>query len=317
VTNGLEARGNTALSFGPFLITRVGLIVKRKPTEAEWAELFGRLDGVEDAYRWAFGDALRAVEVEYGEAAAQMTAAYPEYEYDALRQYRWVADKVEFVLRNTNLSWSHHYQVGRLEPKEQKKWLTTAEAMGWTVRELRAALREGAPAEIPELPPGKFAVIVVDPPWPYGTSYDQEGRRAASPYPEMSLEEIAGIPLPAGDDCMLWLWTTHAFMRHAFGLLDQWEFQEKAILTWVKDRMGLGQWLRSQSEFCIMAVKGKPQITLTSQTTVVAGKLREHSRKPDEFYALVESLCPGRKLDYFSREKREGWAQVGNEPNKF
>ena len=174
----------------------------------------------------------------------------------------------------------------------------------------------------PTVPDGLFDVIAIDPPWPYGESidvsgYDPAGHRASNPYPEMSLDDIRAIELPAADDCVLWLWTTHRFMRHAFPILDSWGFEDKAILTWVKDRMGLGRWLRSQSEFCIMAVRGSPLITLTNQTTVLRGPMREHSRKPDEFYALVESLCAGRKLDYFSREKRQGWEQFGNDPARF
>lgn len=166
-------------------------------------------------------------------------------------------------------------------------------------------------------PEGFYSVLVIDPPWPYGTKYDSDGRRAANPYPEMSLDELQAMELPAADDCVLWLWTTHKFMRHAFGLLDAWGFRDVAILTWVKDRMGLGTWLRSQSEFCIMAVKGRPTIHLTNQTTVIHGPMREHSRKPDEFYAMVDALCVGRKLDYFSREQREGWEQAGNDVAKF
>ena len=85
----------------------------------------------------------------------------------------------------------------------------------------------------------------------------------------------------------------------------------------MKDRFGVGRWLRSKSEFCIMAVKGSPKVDLTNQTTIIDAPMREHSRKPDAFYALVDSLCVGRKLDYFSREKRPGWEQFGNEPAKF
>ncbi len=164
---------------------------------------------------------------------------------------------------------------------------------------------------------GVFGVIVIDPPWPYGTKYDPDNRRAASPYPEMSMEDIELIDFHPANNAVLWLWTTHRFMRHSFGILDAWGFGDKAIVTWVKDRMGLGSWLRSQSEFCIMAVKGKPVINLTNQTTVIKGPLREHSRKPDEFYAMVESLCPGRRLDYFAREKRKGWITYGSETAKF
>jgi N6-adenosine-specific RNA methylase IME4 len=163
----------------------------------------------------------------------------------------------------------------------------------------------------------KYDVIVVDPPWPYGTKYDPYGRRAANPYPEMSLDEIKAIKLPAADDCVLWLWTTHKFMRYAFDIVDTWGFRDVAILTWVKDRIGLGSWLRSQTEFCIMAIKGSPMINLSNQSTVIYGKLREHSRKPDEFYEMVNGLCIGRKLDYFSREQREGWEQYGNDTGRF
>ncbi len=166
-------------------------------------------------------------------------------------------------------------------------------------------------------PSGKYDVIVIDPPWPYGTAYNPAGRRAASPYPEMSLDEIRAINLPAADNCVLWLWTTHKFMRESFGILDAWGFRDVAILTWVKDRMGLGSWLRSQSEFCIMAVRGHPTVNLTNQTTVIYGEMREHSRKPDEFYSMVESLCSGYKIDWFSREKREGWEQFGAEAERF
>jgi N6-adenosine-specific RNA methylase IME4 len=168
-----------------------------------------------------------------------------------------------------------------------------------------------------DMPAGKFEVIVIDPPWPYGTQYDPDGRRAANPYPEMSLEEIQALELPHADDCVLWLWTTHKFMRYSFEILEKWGFRDVAILTWVKDRMGLGTWLRSQSEFCIMAVRGCPTINLTNQTTVINGAMREHSRKPDEFYQMIKELCPGRILDYFSREKREGIEAFGNETGKF
>lgn len=162
-----------------------------------------------------------------------------------------------------------------------------------------------------------YSCIVIDPPWGYGTEYDPNGRRAANPYPEMTLEQIKDIKLPTTDDCVLWLWTTHKFMRHSFDIIDTWGFRDVSILTWKKDRIGLGSWLRSQSEFCIMCVKGSPVVNLSNQSTVIEGKLREHSRKPDEFYSMVDSLCVGTKLDYFSREQRNGWDTFGNDESKF
>lgn len=162
-----------------------------------------------------------------------------------------------------------------------------------------------------------YSCIVIDPPWGYGTEYDPNGRRAANPYPEMTLEQIKNIKLPVTNDCVLWLWTTHKFMRHSFDIIDTWGFRDVSILTWKKDRIGLGSWLRSQSEFCIMCVKGSPVVNLSNQSTVIEGKLREHSRKPDAFYSMVDSLCVGTKLDYFSREQRNGWDTFGNDESKF
>ena len=79
----------------------------------------------------------------------------------------------------------------------------------------------------------------------------------------------------------------------------------------------MGDWLRGKTEHCILAIRGKPVINLTNQTTVLNAPLREHSRKPDEFYQMISDLCPGRKIDIFSRESREGWDQWGCENDKF
>jgi N6-adenosine-specific RNA methylase IME4 len=89
------------------------------------------------------------------------------------------------------------------------------------------------------------------------------------------------------------------------------------MLTWAKDRMGTGEWLRGQTEHCLLAVKGRPVITLTNQTTVIQGPVREHSRKPDDFYTLVESLCPGSKVEFFARSQRAGWVAHGDQTELF
>jgi N6-adenosine-specific RNA methylase IME4 len=117
------------------------------------------------------------------------------------------------------------------------------------------------------------------------------------------------------DDCILWFWTTNHHMRLAYQVLDAWGFQEKTILTWVKDRMGRGDWLRGQTEHCIVAVRGKPIVELTNQTTVLHGPLRANSQKPVQFYDLVESLCPApRYADLFSRYRHnEKWDRHGDQ----
>lgn len=173
--------------------------------------------------------------------------------------------------------------------------------------------------EPPPLPEGPFRVIVADPPWVYQKRREDPSRRGIVTYPDMSTEEICALPVAmiAADDAVLWLWTTNAHMRNAFSVVDAWGFAEKTVLTWVKDRMGTGDWLRGQTEHCILAVRGKPVVTLTNQTTVLRAQAREHSRKPDEFYRLVETLCPGSKLELFAREKKPGWEVWGNDTRHF
>ena len=164
---------------------------------------------------------------------------------------------------------------------------------------------------------GQYGVIVIDPPWQYEKRNGDITHRGRCPYPTMTIEELCKIDLPMEDDCIVWLWTTNAFMHESFHVLDAWGLIPKTILTWVKDRMGLGDWLRGKTEHCILATKGKPIVNLTNQTTVLNAPVREHSRKPDEFYELVRNLCPGRKLEVFARETREGFDVYGAESNKF
>ena len=87
------------------------------------------------------------------------------------------------------------------------------------------------------------------------------------------------------------------------------------MLTWAKDKMGMGDWLRGQTEHCIMAVRGKPVVTLTNQTTLLQAPMRGHSVKPKEFYDLVEKLCPApRYADLFSRYRHnDKWDCHGDE----
>jgi N6-adenosine-specific RNA methylase IME4 len=143
--------------------------------------------------------------------------------------------------------------------------------------------------------------------------------RGTCPYPSMPVDDIMAMPVQdrTCENAILWLWTTNAFMVQAHNVAVAWGFTVKTILTWVKNKIGTGDWLRGQTEHCLMCVRGKPVVELTNQTTVLHGPLREHSRKPDEFYAMVETLCPGSKCDLFSRQERTGWVSFGAEVGMF
>src|SRR5260221_65339 len=98
----------------------------------------------------------------------------------------------------------------------------------------------------------------------------------------MSIEQMCVLPVASimHEDSILWMWTTNAFMRHAYTVLDAWGFKDKTILTWDKGRFGTGDYLHGQTEHCIMAVRGKPTVELTNQTTLLRAPAREHSPKP-------------------------------------
>lgn len=174
---------------------------------------------------------------------------------------------------------------------------------------------EAIASEPPPMPGGKYRVIVCDPPWHYDGRVSDASHRAANPYPSMSIDEIKALPVGdhAEADSILWLWTTNSHIMHSFDIAEAWGFTYKTMLTWAKDKMGLGDWLRGQTEHCLLCVRGKPVVQLTNQTTLLKAPSQKHSAKPDAFYELVETLCPGSKLEMFQRRPRDGWKGHGDE----
>ncbi len=163
------------------------------------------------------------------------------------------------------------------------------------------------------LPEGKYEAIAIDPPWNYGREYDPETSRVANPYPEMKQEELLELDIPSADDSAMFLWTTHAFIFDAKELLDKWGFEYKATMVWNKEKIGMGHWLRMQCEFCLVGIKGKPKWNNTTWRDIINEGRREHSRKPEAFYKMVDDVVTGRKLEYFSRTARDGWEVFGND----
>lgn len=180
----------------------------------------------------------------------------------------------------------------------------------------RKAKIEEQKEEIAKLvkPTGKYNVIVMDPPWKFEGEYDADGRRGAGDYPTMTMDEIEIIKLPAEDDCILWLWGVDLYLKETLEVIEAWGFERKSTLIWVKDKFGLGRWLRNQHEYCFLCVKGKPIIHGGSTPSILNAPRLAHSEKPQEFYNLVEKICPyPKKLDYFARKKRDGWDVFGDE----
>jgi N6-adenosine-specific RNA methylase IME4 len=190
-----------------------------------------------------------------------------------------------------------------------------------TVKQAERSIRtekQVAQAESYKLPDGRYAVIAADPPWQYDDKL--EGINRELPYPTMPLAEICALDVGAraAQSCVLWLWVTNAHLLDgsAAAVLKAWGFEAKTILTWVKDKIGLGRWLRGKTEHVILAVKGHPVLRLTNQSTVLEAPRRANSEKPPEFYAMVEELCvapQGGRLELFARAARAGWVTSGSE----
>ena len=201
----------------------------------------------------------------------------------------------------------------------------TGRATGIARRLKVAKQADALQAEPPPLPTGPFRVLVVDPPWSYEKRSQNASQRGRTPYPPMTVEEISAMPvgeMAHPDGAVLWLWVTNAHLLEVddqcrstpHRILAAWGFTPKTMLTWRKDRLGTGDWLRGKTEHCILAVRGRPTVTLSNQTTDLgAPHPKDHSAKPEEFYELVEELCPGSKIEVFSRTNRPGWTTYGDE----
>ncbi len=170
-------------------------------------------------------------------------------------------------------------------------------------------------AEPEPLPTGPFRVVVADPPWRYDKRSEDGTKKANTEYATMDTDAVKALAVKeiAEKDAVLWLWTTNAHLPEAFAVVRSWGFTYKTLLTWDKGRIGVGDWLRGQTEHCLFCTRGKPTVELTGQSTLVREMRTDHSRKPDAFYQLVESLCPGSRVELFARQKRPGWYAWGAE----
>lgn len=171
-----------------------------------------------------------------------------------------------------------------------------------------------------ELPKGKYHTIVIDPPWEM-KKIEREVRpnQMGLDYPTMNYDELSEFEIPAHDNCHLYVWTTQKHLPATFELLQEWGFKYLVTMVWHKpggpQPFGLPQY---NCEFVLLCRKGNlPFLETKAFNCCFNAARREHSRKPDEFYDLVQRVSPGPRIDIFSREKRKGFKSWGNETGKF
>ncbi len=174
---------------------------------------------------------------------------------------------------------------------------------------------------------GKFGTILADPPWRFLNSTGKvapEHKRLAR-YSTMTLQEIKELPVAlfARNTAHLYLWVPNALLPDGLAVMAAWGFQYKANIVWHKvrkdggpDGRGVGFYFRNTTELILFGTRGKNARTLgpgRRQVNILKTQKREHSRKPDEIFPIIEACSPGPFLELFAREKKKNWTIWGNQ----
>jgi N6-adenosine-specific RNA methylase IME4 len=187
-------------------------------------------------------------------------------------------------------------------------------------RELRRR-RHGATLLHAPLPPGRYRLLLADPPWPFEFT-ETDSRRVDNHYPPMALDAIKALGVPAAGHAILFLWAPAPKNGEALEVMRAWGFTYRSQFVWVKDRVGMGYWCRGQHELLLVGVRGDfptPEPGRRFPSVIRAPRTR-HSEKPAAVYDMLESMYPqfteADRVDLFARAKRPGWTAWGNEcPN--
>ena len=177
----------------------------------------------------------------------------------------------------------------------------------------------------------RFGAILADPPWQFQnrTGKVAPEHRRLSRYSTMTLPEIKALPVvhAAAPVCHLYLWVPNALLPDGLEVMKSWGFQYKSNIVWHKirkdggpDGRGVGFYFRNVTELLLFGVRGKNARTLQpgrSQVNFLATRKREHSRKPDEQYPLIEECSNGPFLEMFARGGRPKWASWGNQAEDY
>ncbi len=173
----------------------------------------------------------------------------------------------------------------------------------------------------------RFKTIMADPPWRFQNSTGKVApeHKRLSRYATLTLDDIKGLPVAriADDVAHLYLWVPNALLPEGLAVLQAWGFHYKSNIVWHKirkdggsDGRGVGFYFRNVTELLLFGVRGKNARTLAPgrrQVNMIETRKREHSRKPDEQYELIESCSPGPYLELFGRGVRQGWTAWGNQ----
>lgn len=181
--------------------------------------------------------------------------------------------------------------------------------------------------ELLQLGTGQFSTVLADPPWRFQnrTGKMAPEHRRLSRYGTMSFTDIMELPVAqlVKPRAHLYLWVPNALIVEGFEVMRRWGFTYKTNIVWYKTRKdggpdgrGVGFYFRNVTEILLFGIRGANNRTLKpgrTQTNIIVSRKREHSRKPEEQYRIIERCSSGPYLEMFARHEREGWTQWGNE----
>jgi len=176
----------------------------------------------------------------------------------------------------------------------------------------------------------RFGAILADPPWQFQNKTGKVApeHRRLSRYATLTLDDIKQLRVAqvAADAAHLYLWVPNALLPEGLAVMQAWGFRYKSNLVWHKvrkdggsDGRGVGFYFRNVTELVLFGVRGRNARTLAAgrrQVNYLSSRKREHSRKPDELYPLIEACSPGPYLELFARGVRAGWTAWGNQAEK-
>jgi N6-adenosine-specific RNA methylase IME4 len=176
----------------------------------------------------------------------------------------------------------------------------------------------------------RYQTILADPPWQFQnrTGKVAPEHKRLSRYGTLTLDQIKALPVAkaAADACHLYLWVPNALLPYGLEVMQAWGFNYKTNVVWHKirkdggsDGRGVGFYFRNVTELVLFGVRGKHARTLApgrSQVNYISSRKREHSRKPDELYPIIEACSNGPYLELFARGERKEWSSWGNQADE-
>lgn len=298
-------------------LDKTNLKFKREVSLDEWKLVFGSLKKIEGCVQFWIGDALAYRDQRWGmyDDVVEETG----YSKQAIADIKYVSEKVKPSSRNEDLTFTHHKAVASLPPEKQEIFLQKAVDEKLSVRDLREEIKKESRSSLksPEVPAGKYQVIYADPPWAYNDKQETEKLGGAEKhYGTMSLEEICNLPINqlSLEDAVLFVWVTSPLLEDVFAVINSWGFRYKTSFVWDKIKHNMGHYNSVRHELLLVATRGScTPDNVKLFDSVQSIEKTEHSKKPDEFYEIIETLYHGNKIELFARNKREGWDSWGNE----